>query len=362
LVSPTGAVPTTMPTYIWDKVATATWYNLLVKKGATSVIQQWYTSDSVCGSGVCSVTPAVGLASGSVHTWSVQTFNSMGYGPSSSILSFTPTDTLPGAATLVNPPNGGVETSPGVTFQWNKQAAATWYHLWLNNNSTATHVFDQWYAGHSVCGSSLCSLPTPVNLPSASYEWWVETWSLAGYGPWSAGSTFRVASAPTSIVLTWNEYPSDLDAHLLTPEIGGIYYHVYYGSVGSTTMPPYADLEHDRTAGFGAENVDVAQRFPGTYRYVVHNYSGTPPLAGSGARVRIYAYDTLVTSLVAPAAGTGDYWNVCDINGATGGLVSCPNTIGTLEPTFADGRPLDPVADRKPKATADESAARENQR
>jgi hypothetical protein len=322
----------------------------------------------VCGGSVCSVTPAVALTSGAAHTWWILTWNPIGYGTWSAGLAFTPTATLPGAATLVSPANASTETSPGVTFQWNKVTAATWYELFVDNTSTG-NVINQWFTGPSVCGISLCSVPTPVNLVGGSYNWWVRTYSPAGYGPWSTGFSFGLVPAPTSIVLTWNEYPSDLDAHLLTPQIAGTYYHVYWAAQGSTVLPPYAVLEHDRTAGFGAENIDVAQRFPGTYRYFVHNYSGTPPLTGSGAKVKIYAYDTLLTTLIAPAIGTGDYWQVCDINGATGALVTCPNVIGEPEPTFADGRAIDgggarkvkPAADVAADAAANAPAATENQ-
>ncbi len=359
LTSPTGSVANTTPTFSWSKVGAATWYYLWVQNaGGTPVITTWYPSDSVCSFSVCSVTPPVSLASGNLHTWWVETWNPIAYGPWSTSLSFTPTDTLPTAATLVNPLSAGTETTPGVTFQWNKVATATWYYLWLDNVATGG-VVRTWYPGSSVCGSSLCSLPTPVNLPSGQYNWWIETWSPAAYGPWSTGRSFTVASAPTSIVLTWNEYPGDLDGHLLTPQIGGLYYHVYYGNRGSTTLPPYTFQEADHTSGFGPENMDVAQRFPGTYRYFVNNFAGTPPLAGSGARVKIFNYDTLLTTLTAPASGTGVYWQVCDINGATGALVSCPNTIGGAEPTFADGHPID-AADAKPKPPADKPAATEN--
>ncbi len=360
LTSPTGSVATTTPTYVWNKVPSSTWYYLWVQNaGGTPVVQTWYTSDSVCGSGVCSVTPSVALASGNLHTWWVETWNPIAYGPWSTGLTFTPTATIPGAATLVSPANGSTETSPGVTFQWNKVTAATWYYLWLDSASTGG-VVRQWYTGPSVCGISLCSLPIPANLPSGSYSWWIQPWSPAGYGPWSTGFTFTVASAPTSIVLTWNEYPSDLDAHLLTPQIGGLNYHVYYSNPGSTTSPPYALLEHDRQTGFGAENIDVAQRFPGTYRYFVQNLSGTPPLAGSGAQVKIYLYDTLLTTLTAPATGTGDYWQVCDINGATGALAACPNVIGDLAPAAASLLNLDLGAASKSKPAADDTAAKEN--
>jgi hypothetical protein len=360
LISPTGSIGTTTPTYRWRKVGAATWYYLWGQNRAGApVIQTWYLSDSVCGYSMCSVTPSIGLTGANAHTWWVQTWSPLGYGTWSTPLSFTPTATLPTAATLVSPPGTGVETSPGVTFQWNNLTAATWYQLYVN--SGGAHRFDQWYQAASVCGSSLCSVPTPVSLPSGSYEWWIQTWSSAGPGPWSASFTFRVASAPTSIVLTWNENPAQLDAHLLTPQIGSTSYHVYHANRGSSSSPPYALLEHDRFS-FGAENIAIGQRFPGTYRYFVNNslraQFGAPPLAGSGAQVKIYRYDALLTTLTAPATGTGDSWQVCDIDGLTGALAGCPNTIGNQEPTFADRRPIDPAANQKPGPTASGPASR----
>jgi hypothetical protein len=356
LSSPSGAVPTVQPTYIWNQVPTAAYYYLWVNDGVTPVIQTWYTSDSICGSGICSVTPTTTLTNGTSHTWWIETWNPIAYGPWSTGMNFVPTATVPLATTQVNPANNHVETSPGVTFQWNKVTASTWYELWLNN--TSANLLQYWITGPSVCGLTLCSLPTPIALTSGSYSWWIRTWSPAGYGPWSAGASFSIQSAPTSIVLTWNQYPMDLDGHLLTPEIGGLYYHVYWANRGSTTSPPYALQEEDVTSGFGAENIDVAQRFAGTYRYYVHNYSNAPPLAGSGATVRIYSYDTLVTTLTAPAAGTGDYWQVCDINGATGALVSCPNVVGDLEPPAASRPNINAGSGLKVKPAA--AAIKEN--
>jgi hypothetical protein len=340
LLSPANGydVPTTVPTYSWNKVATSTWYYLWVQNAAgTRVILTWYASDAVCGDSVCSVTPSVRLSSGIVHTWWVQTWNPAGSGPWSSPFSFTPRDTMPGAATLFNPLNMATVSSPGVSIQWLKVTEATDYFVWLDNASTGA-VLRQWYTGASVCGSSLCSLAIPVNLPSGHYNWWIQTWSPAGYGPWSTGFTFTVASAPTSIVLTTRESPSDVDAHLLTPPISGVSYDVWDQTPGDAAAPPYALLDDNHSGslgyGFGVEVIGVAQRFPGTYRYYVHNYSGTPPLAGSSLRVSVYASDTLVTTLMAPATGTGSYWHVCDVDGATG-TVSCPNTITTVPPTSA---------------------------
>ena len=84
LVSPSGAITTGTPTYTWNAVAGSTWYYLWVDDStATAKITQWYrASDAGCaaGTGTCSVTPSVALASGAARWW-IQTWNSAGYGP-----------------------------------------------------------------------------------------------------------------------------------------------------------------------------------------------------------------------------------------------------------------------------------------
>ena len=73
LVSPSGNIATTTPTYTWNQVATATWYELYVNDSGTSgKIQQWYTAAQAgcsSGTGTCSVTPSTGLAAGAAQWW-----------------------------------------------------------------------------------------------------------------------------------------------------------------------------------------------------------------------------------------------------------------------------------------------------
>jgi hypothetical protein len=89
LVSPTGTITDTTPTYQWNAVSGATWYRLYVREGSSgSVHDQWYTSLSVTSGSTCSVTPTTTLNLGG-HTWWIQTYNSYGYGPWSSEKSFT---------------------------------------------------------------------------------------------------------------------------------------------------------------------------------------------------------------------------------------------------------------------------------
>jgi hypothetical protein len=51
LVSPSANIATTTPTYTWNAVATATYYQLWVQDtSASPKIQQWYTSAAAgCG-------------------------------------------------------------------------------------------------------------------------------------------------------------------------------------------------------------------------------------------------------------------------------------------------------------------------
>lgn len=92
LVSPTGTVTTTTPTYTWNAVAESTRYLLYVNDSTNSngKIQAWYTSAGAgcaSGTGTCAVTPTTALAQGSCRWW-IQTYNAAGYGPWSDSLSF----------------------------------------------------------------------------------------------------------------------------------------------------------------------------------------------------------------------------------------------------------------------------------
>jgi subtilisin family serine protease len=90
LLSPSGTVALDSQDvqYRWTEVPEATHYLLWVNDGTGTVIQQWYQAGGVCGSGLCSVTPAVTLVSGQAMWW-IQTWNATGgYGPWSAGVSF----------------------------------------------------------------------------------------------------------------------------------------------------------------------------------------------------------------------------------------------------------------------------------
>jgi glucose/arabinose dehydrogenase/PKD repeat protein len=79
-VSPSGAIATNNPTYVWQELAGATDYHLWVydRNNHTRVNQMYATA--VCSGGTCSVTPGVALPTGAAK-WYIRAQNALGFGP-----------------------------------------------------------------------------------------------------------------------------------------------------------------------------------------------------------------------------------------------------------------------------------------
>jgi YD repeat-containing protein len=192
LISPTGTVTDTIPTYTWNAVSNAAWYHLWVNDQTANKINAWYTAEACgCAAGTCTITPATEVI-GSCQWW-VQTYNSAGFGPWSSGMTFTaPIPTVPpGAATQVSPTGAITDTTP--TYTWNAVSGASWYCLYVND-STGNKI-NQWYTrGEAGCasGTGTCSV-TPTTEVRGSSQWWVRTYNPAGFGPWSTPMAFTVS-------------------------------------------------------------------------------------------------------------------------------------------------------------------------
>lgn len=163
--------------------------------------------------------------------------------------------------------------------------------------------------------------------------------------PLGGSLTLNISLSPTlaagnmRFVLNWGATPEDLDSHLITPEIEGQAYHVYYNDEGSALTAPYALLDYDYTEGFGPETMTIYQMFNGTYQYYIENYSETPSITTSQAVVQIYNQAGLLHTLQVPTSGTGLFWYVCDVIGSTGQVV-IRNVIQASPPgSFRDKLP-----------------------
>jgi hypothetical protein len=109
------------------------------------------------------------------------------------------------------------------TYIWKEMPSATWYYLWVNGPNG--NLIKQWYGAADICDAGKCSVSSKIILKVGAHEWWVQTWSPAGYGPWSSGLSFNtpvitIPVEPTLIspsgsttyyypTYTWNETLAD---------------------------------------------------------------------------------------------------------------------------------------------------------
>ncbi len=167
---------------------------------------------------------------------------------------------------------------------------------------------------------------------------WGEDKQGKGATPFYVTDIEVVRSFQARVTLTWGANPSDLDSHLWTPAIQGAPYHVYFSTRGSQAAPPFADLDVDDTSSFGPENIVIAQTSPGTYRYAVHHYSGSGTLATSGAHVKLIPRTGPPREFDVPTTGTGGWWHVFDLDGATGAVTVVNQIVGSVPaPRGAEG-------------------------
>jgi hypothetical protein len=137
------------------------------------------------------------------------------------------------------------------------------------------------------------------------------------------------------IVLTWNDRPADLEAHLTEPNQNGCRYHCYY--FNKTT--PTASLDLDDRDGYGPETITITDKVTGTYRYYVHDFTNrninSRCLSLSGAEVKVYSGSREPLVFTVPYA-YGNVWHVFDLDGATGEITPVQNMTRQSEPGRID--------------------------
>jgi hypothetical protein len=104
LLAPSGTVTSTSVTFSWLAAENATFYFIHVNDAITAPrFTAWYPVGQVCASSsaTCFVTITTGFAAGPMIWW-IQTWNSDGFGPWSTGMSFTMTFTEPGWAHTIS--------------------------------------------------------------------------------------------------------------------------------------------------------------------------------------------------------------------------------------------------------------------
>jgi hypothetical protein len=188
LMSPTGTISSSGPTFTWNAVSGATYYYLWVNdSGSAPKFTGWFTTTATgcgAGTGTCSTAIGVPLNAGAGRWWA------RAWNPTDLLSAWsTPLDfTVPGvvAGTLISP-SGAITTSTP-TYMWNAVPGATYYYLWVND-STAQPKITQWFSATDAgcpTGSGVCSGTPTVAIAPGAGRWWIRSWNeTQGYGPWS---------------------------------------------------------------------------------------------------------------------------------------------------------------------------------
>ena len=191
-------------------------------------------------------------------------------------------------------------------------------------------------------GAPSGEVPIEVSAPGFTAERF--DWELAAGGE----RAIRVVLSPgleegqIRIVLTWDDEPADLDAHLKGPLPDGEEFHVYFHEKGDLKSRQFVRLDVDDQNGEGPETITVLGVLPGTYRYFVHDYTHrddpqTTTLARSGGEVKVYQGGQTYR-FRAGHDRAGNVWNVCNIEVTPDGAVV--EKIDTYEGTKAQAMGL----------------------
>lgn len=138
-----------------------------------------------------------------------------------------------------------------------------------------------------------------------------------GNQPMSMNQCLVLGGSTATIKLTWSDIPADLDSYLFLPaqiedEIG----FVNYGRQEIIHSGGTIKLDVDDTDSFGPEIITISGlSVPGTYSYMVENYSEESGLRSSGARVEVVADGRTWVFSADSAVGEHEtgFWHVLDI-------------------------------------------------
>lgn len=190
LLSPSGTITASTPSYKWQPASISDAYQLAVSNAAGAVlINQTYTAEQAhCADQQtnCSVTPTKTLAIGK-YTWKLKGKNAAGFGPLAS-MSFR--RGVPDAP-VATAPIGDIDTATP-TYQWQAVSGAGQYHLQVR--AAGRTVLDKGYTPKQVgcaSGKGVCKTTPTTPLQDIAHTWQVQAKNALGNGAWSAAKSFN---------------------------------------------------------------------------------------------------------------------------------------------------------------------------
>jgi hypothetical protein len=274
------------PELTWSQsFPAASWFQLYVMHDGSQYLDQWVQ-------GATNWTPTADLPAGS-YSWRVQTYGAGGLGTWSTNSNFTIPTAVPTNIALISP-IGSATATPAHSYTWKADTAATWYELYVVQNSKM--LCDKWVAlSDSVAPSGSGNFAVEIGgHTGGSYQWYVRGWSPDGMGPWSSMGSYTTPEVPLPGLVTLLTPTNNATVLLRQTEFTWMasspaadWYNVYVVRDGSK----YADQWVQ-----GSTNWVATSGLPGgTYTWYVHpwnaagygpwstNFTFTIPTAVPGA-------------------------------------------------------------------------------
>jgi len=183
-IAPQGEIEIETPTYEWDHVSNANWYQVQVEDDNGSVLDEFVDASKACSGSVCTFAPGDVLPE-AAYEWRVRARNLIDYSVWSNWVSFTVATTRPGTVVLISPSGDFFSASPlGFLFEWNEAPDTDEYELQVLD-AGGVRVIKEFYPT-SVCGGPSCDAMPAGTLGGGEYTWRVRGLNGVGEGPWSA--------------------------------------------------------------------------------------------------------------------------------------------------------------------------------
>lgn len=264
---------------------TADWYNIIVTRDDTIVIDEWLASDDVCFINQCTFTPAADLMPAGFingdYSWWVRSYD----------LALRTTSAWSAEQTfVVNRPAPQVATvnaaaaENSLTLMFNEDANATWFQVYVGNARVgAVHL--AWYAkADAICDNGNCTVSIDSYIPDGRYDVAIQTWGPGGYAVnamdgWSAPIEVTIGTPAPKLA-------SDLQTISNNPAIftwahsdGATEYQVWIGTQDDKTVAHYATHRaDDLNCNNGVCTLNLTLTAGETYLWYVlaQNAAGTP--------------------------------------------------------------------------------------
>ena len=195
---PNRLISTKEPWFYWRPLDSFSHYEVQLLKGNQVVAKKLIPRTSAnCDNTNCWFQFDKEFAAGN-YMWRLRAHDN-GRASSWNTMAFTIDPSQKPATAKLLGPKGNINARKPL-FRWRRAARTTYYRLWVSDDSLsgdfASKAYSNWFSSESLgcVQGTTCQLNLPVQLPTGSHRWWVQTWNPTGYGEWSKAMDFVITT------------------------------------------------------------------------------------------------------------------------------------------------------------------------